>query len=51
VFTDGTTFEIFSGFGELIGGSSRLYRGNLAEVLSYIHADTLVKVYARPVED
>jgi hypothetical protein len=51
VFTDGSTFEIFSGSGELIGGSSRLYRGNLADVLSYIHADTLVKVYARPVED
>jgi hypothetical protein len=51
VFTDGTTFEIFSGSGELIGGSSRLYRGNLAEVLSYIHADTLVKVYAALPDD
>jgi len=47
VFTDGSTFEIFSGDGEFIGGSSRLYRGNLPEVLSYVPEGTEIRVYSR----
>ena len=35
VFSDGCSFEIFSTTGDL-GGSSRLYRGDLEEVLSHM---------------
>ena len=50
VFTDGSTFEIFSGACEFIGGGSRLRRGNLAEVLSYVPEGSTVEVFTRTQE-
>lgn len=44
VFDDGSTFEIYSPSGDLCGGS-RLYRGDLFEVLSYVHPGTEARVY------
>ncbi len=47
VFSDGCSFEIFSTTGDL-GGSSRLYRGDLAEVLGYMTEHRHVQVFEAP---
>ena len=46
VFSDGSTFQIYSGEGEYIAGNRRLYRGNLTEVLSH-HKGSEIVVYKK----
>lgn len=46
LFSDGSTFEIYSGPCEYIGANRRLHRGNLPEVLSRIRPGVEVHVFA-----
>ena len=45
VFSDESTFEIFGGYD--LGGGSRRYRGNLAEVLGYLGYGWEIKVFGQ----
>lgn len=51
IFSDGSTFEIYSSNDEGIGGSSRIYRGNIAEVLSYTPPGVEISVYSNATAD